>query len=166
LNFYNARVLDIKLIKAETKDLGDIISHVDKQIIEVESARDALMLQLPNLPHESVPAGKSAEDNPEVRLFGEKATFAFKPKSHVELCESLKLVDFARAAKLSGSGFLLYTNWGARLERALIQFLLDLHISQHGYTEVSPPFMVNRHACLESGSFQNLINITACGRSR
>jgi seryl-tRNA synthetase len=131
--------------KAETKDLGDIISHVDKQIIEVESARDALMLQLPNLPHESVPAGKSAEDNPEVRLFGEKATFAFKPKSHVELCESLKLVDFARAAKLSGSGFLLYTNWGARLERALIQFLLDLHISQHGYTEVSPPFVVNKH---------------------
>ena len=139
--------------KAETKDLGDIISHVDKQIIEVESARDALMLQLPNLPHESVPAGKSAEDNPEVRLFGEKATFAFKPKSHVELCESLKLVDFARAAKLSGSGFLLYTNWGARLERALIQFLLDLHISQHGYTEVSPPFVVNKACMFGVGQF-------------
>jgi seryl-tRNA synthetase len=139
--------------KAETKDLGDIISHVDKQIIEVESARDALMLQLPNLPHESVPAGKSAEDNPEVRLFGEKATFAFKPKSHVELCESLKRVDLARAAKLSGSGFLLYTNWGARLERALIQFLLDLHISQHGYTEVSPPFVVNKACMFGVGQF-------------
>ncbi len=88
------------------------------------------MLQLPNLPHESVPVGKTAEDNPEIRVHGEKATFAFKPKSHVELCESLKLVDFARAAKLSGSGFLLYTNWGARLERALIQFLLDLHITR------------------------------------
>ena len=102
------------------------------------------MLHLPNLPHESVPAGKSAEDNPEIRAHGAKAAFSFKPKTHVELCESLKLVDFARAAKLSGSGFLLYTNWGARLERALIQFLLDLHITQHGYTEVSPPFMVGR----------------------
>jgi seryl-tRNA synthetase len=106
------------------------------------------MLQLPNLPHESVPVGKTAADNPEVRAHGAKAAFAFKPKSHVELCESLKLVDFARAAKLSGSGFLLYTNWGARLERALIQFLLDLHVTQHGYTEVSPPFVVGPQ-CLE-----------------
>jgi len=95
-----------------------------------------------------VPIGKTAADNPEIWLCGEKPQFAFKPKSHVELCESLKLVDFARGAKLSGSGFLLYTNWGARLERALIQFLLDLHITQHGYTEVSPPFMVGPQ-CLE-----------------
>ena len=107
-----------------------------------------LMLQLPNLPHESVPDGKTAEDNPVVRVHGEKAAFAFKPKSHVELCESLKLVDFARGAKLSGSGFLLYLNWGARLERALIQMLLDLHTREHGYTEVSPPFVVGPH-CLE-----------------
>jgi seryl-tRNA synthetase len=134
--------------KAETRDLGDIISHVDKQIIEVEEARDELMLCLPNLPHESVALGKTAADNPVVRVFGAKPEFAFKPKSHVELCESLKLLDFARAAKLSGSGFLLYTNWGAKLERALIQFLLDLHTTQHGYTEVSPPFMVGPQ-CLE-----------------
>ncbi|HZF02228.1 MAG TPA: serine--tRNA ligase [Methylomirabilota bacterium] len=134
--------------KAETKDLGDKISALDKQATEVETTRDALMLQLPNLPHESVKVGKSAEDNPVVRTHGEKINFTFKPKSHVELCESLKLVDFARAAKLSGSGFLLYTNWGARLERALIQFLLDLHISEHGYTEVSPPLMVGSQ-CLE-----------------
>lgn len=107
-----------------------------------------LMLQLPNLPHESVPPGKSAQDNLEIRVHGEKANFSFKPKSHVELCESLMLVDFARGAKLSGSGFLLYTNWGARLERALIQFLLDLHIHEHGYTEVSPPLMVGPQ-CLE-----------------
>jgi seryl-tRNA synthetase len=128
--------------KAETRELGDKIAALDKQAAESESARDALMLRLPNLPHESVPVGKTAEDNPEIRVHGAKATFAFKPKSHVELCESLKLVDFARGAKLSGSGFLLYTNWGARLERALIQFLLDLHVTEHGYTEVSPPFMV------------------------
>ncbi len=112
-----------------------------------------LMLQLPNLPHESVSVGKSAEENPEIRVHGTKATYDFKPKSHVELCESLKLVDFARAVKISGSGFLLYTNWGARLERALIQFLLDLHITQHGYTEVSPPFMVNEACMYGVGQF-------------
>ena len=139
--------------KAETKDLGDKIAALDRQASEVEAARDALMLQLPNLPNESVPAGKTAEDNPEVRVYGTKPEFAFKAKSHVELCESLKLVDFARAAKLSGSGFLLYTNWGARLERALISFLLDLHITQHDYTEVSPPLMVGEQCLVGVGQF-------------
>jgi len=134
--------------KTETRELGDRIAALDKQAGEVEAARNALMLQLPNLPHESVPEGKTAADNREVRVHGEKATFAFKPKPHIELCESLKLVDFARGAKLSGSGFILYTNWGARLERALIQFLLDLHTTEHGYIEVSPPFMVGPQ-CLE-----------------
>src|SRR5262249_42413228 len=110
--------------KKETRDLGDRIAQLDKQATEADPARDELMLRLPNLPHESVPVGRSAEDNPVVRLHGEKPVFAFKPKAHVELCEQLKLVDFARAAKLSGSGFVLYTNWGAKLERALIQLLL------------------------------------------
>jgi seryl-tRNA synthetase len=134
--------------KAETRDLGEIIAHVDKQIGEIEASRNALILQLPNLPHQSVPDGKTAENNREIRVHGEKPAFAFKPKSHIELCESLKLVDFTRGAKLSGSGFILYTNWGARLERALIQFLLDLHTQEHGYVEVSPPFMVGPQ-CLE-----------------
>ena len=134
--------------KAETKEWGEKIAALDKEAAEIEAARDRLMLSLPNLPHESVVIGKTAADNPEVRVFGAKPHFDFKPKSHVDLCESLKLVDFARAAKISGSGFLLYTNWGARLERALIQFLLDLHITQHGYTEVSPPFAVGPQ-CLE-----------------
>ncbi len=139
--------------KAETKDLGDQITALDNQAKGVEAKRDELMLRLPNLPHESVPPGKGAEDNSVMRIHGEKPNFAFKPKSHVELCESLKLVDFARAAKLSGNGFILYTNWGAKLERALIQFLLDLHTSEHGYTEVSPPFMVGPQ-CLEgAGQF-------------
>jgi seryl-tRNA synthetase len=136
----------IKEKQEEMRELGDKIASLEE--INADSSRDRLMLQLPNLPHESVPVGKTAEDNPELRVHGAKATFAFKPKSHVELCDSLKLVDFARGAKLSGSGFLLYTNWGARLERALIQFLLDLHTTQHGYTEVSPPFMVGPQ-CLE-----------------
>jgi len=139
--------------KPETKDLGDKIGVLDKQAAVAEAARDALMLQLPNLPHESVVLGKSAEDNPEVRIHGAKVNYNFKPKSHVELCEALKLVDFARGAKLSGSGFLLYTNWGARLERALISFLLDLHITEHNYTEVSPPFMVGEHCLVGVGQF-------------
>ena len=134
--------------KRETRELGDRIAELDRQAAATEATRDALMLRLPNLPHASVPPGRTAADNPVVRTFGEKPAFAFAPKSHVELCEALKLVDFARATKLSGSGFLLYTHWGARLERALIQFMLDLHTEQHGFTEVSPPLMVGPQ-CLE-----------------
>jgi seryl-tRNA synthetase len=139
--------------KKETRDLGDRITQLDKEVTECDAERDKLMLQLPNLPHESVPAGKTAEDNPVIRTFGEKASFAFKPKTHVELCEHLKLVDFVRAVKLSGSGFILYTNWGAKLERALIQFLLDLHTNEHNYTEVSPPFMVAPQCLVGVGQF-------------
>ncbi len=134
--------------KAETRELGERIAILDKEAAQAETALDTLMLQLPNLPHESVPHGKSAEDNRQIRVQGEKPAYSFKPRSHVELCESLNLVDFERATKLSGSGFILYTNWGARLERALIQFLLDLHVQEHGYTEVSPPFVVGPQ-CLE-----------------
>jgi seryl-tRNA synthetase len=134
--------------KQETRELGDRIAQLDKQTVEGEETLRQVMLRLPNLPHESVPQGRSAADNPVVRVYGEKPAFGFKPKSHVELCESLKLIDFERATKLSGSGFVLYTNWGAKLERALIQFMLDLHTREHGYTEVSPPFMVGPH-CLE-----------------
>ena len=139
--------------KKETRDLGDRITQLDAKVAECDTERDTLMLQLPNLPHESVPTGKTAEDNPEIRTFGQKPAFSFKPKTHVELCEQLKLVDFVRGAKLSGSGFILYTNWGAKLERALIQFLLDLHTQEHGYTEVSPPLMVAPHCLVGVGQF-------------
>jgi seryl-tRNA synthetase len=139
--------------KAETRALGDQIAGLDKASAQAEEQRDALLLQLPNLPNEKVKIGKSAEDNPEMRVWGEKVHLDFNPKTHVELCESLKLVDFARGAKLSGSGFLLYTGWGARLERALIQFLLDLHVGEHGYTEISPPFLVGRDCMVGVGQF-------------
>jgi seryl-tRNA synthetase len=134
--------------KKETSDLGERIVKLDAMAETAETERNQLMLRLPNLPHMSVPVGNSAADNPVVRMHGEKPAFAFKPKSHVDLCESLGLVDFTRAVKLAGSGFALYTNWGAKLERALIQFMLDLHTGEHGYTEVSPPFMVGPQ-CLE-----------------
>ena len=144
----HGKIVEADAKKTETRDLGDRIARLDTEAALADKARDMRILQLPNLPHESVPEGKTAEDNREVRVHGEKPTFAFKPKSHIELCESLKLVDFTRGVKLSGSGFILYTNWGARLERALIQFLLDLHTTEHGYVEVSPPFMVGPQ-CLE-----------------
>ena len=139
--------------KAETGNLGARIAALDKEVAEAGEQRDALLLQLPNLPHESVKIGQSAADNVEVRTWGGKALLEFKPKTHVELCESLRLVDFARAAKIAGAGFLLYTGWGARLERALIQFLLDLHVGEHGYTEISPPFLVNRDCMVGVGQF-------------
>jgi seryl-tRNA synthetase len=139
--------------KAESKNAGERIAELDRQVAEIESRRDAMLLRLPNLPHSSVPAGKDASDNPEIRTWGQKPSFSFKPKSHTELCESLRMVDFTRGAKLSGSGFLLYTNWGARLERALIQYLLDLHITQHGYTEVSPPYIISRDCMVGVGQF-------------
>jgi seryl-tRNA synthetase len=142
------RIEEAEAKKRETRDLGDRIASLDKESADADAARAQWMLRLPNLPHSSVPAGRTAADNPLVRVQGEPPHFEFKPRTHVELCEHLKLVDFARAAKLSGSGFLLYTHRGAKLERALIQFLLDLHTGEHGYTEISPPFMVGP-ACLE-----------------
>jgi len=139
--------------KKETRELGDRINALDKSASEAEAARDAVLIRLPNLPHPSVAIGKHAADNPVIRVHGTKPAPAFTLRSHVELCESLKLVDFARGAKISGSGFLLYTGWGARLERALIQFLLDLHTTQHGYTEISPPFVVTRDCMVGVGQF-------------
>jgi seryl-tRNA synthetase len=139
--------------KAETRSIGEKISQLDGSVAELENKRDDILIRLPNLPQSSVNVGRTAEDNPVIRQHGEKASPAFKVKGHVDLCEKLKLVDFARGTKLSGSGFLLYTHWGAKLERALIQFLLDLHTSEHGYTEVSPPFIISRDCMTGVGQF-------------
>ena len=142
------KLIEAEAKKIETRDIGDKIAVLDKEVATVESRRDEALLRLPNLPHSSVAIGKSAEDNAFIREHGHKPEFNFKPKSHVELCESLKLVDFARGAKLTGSGFLLYTDFGARLERALIAFMLDLHTAEHGFKEVAPPHIIGRH-CME-----------------
>lgn len=139
--------------KAATKEIGDRIAELDQQANQTTEEQQDILLTLPNLPHETVPAGVSETDNPEIRQWGERASHPFQPKTHVELCEQLGLIDFARGAKLAGSGFLLYTGWGARLERALIQFLLDLHTKEHGYTEVSPPFVVNPDCMTGVGQF-------------
>lgn len=142
------KIAEAEAKKAETRQIGDRIPELDRQVAAIESNREGIMLRVPNLPHETVPVGKTSEDNPVLRTWGNKPALAFKPKGHIELCEQLGLIDFARGAKLSGSGFMLYTNWGAKLERALIQFLFDLHTTEHGYTEVSPPYIIGAH-CME-----------------
>jgi len=139
--------------KTDTREIGEQIMQLDKAVAQAEGERERILLRLPNMPHASVAIGKSAADNSVIRTWGEKPCHDFKPKSHVELCEALRLVDFTRGAKLSGSGFLLFTDWGARLERALIQLMLDLHVNEHGYIEVSPPFMVTRDCMIGSGQF-------------
>lgn len=144
---------EAEFLKAEVRSIGDRIGELDRVVAEAETRRDELILRLPNLPHETVAVGADSSENPVIRVVGRPTEFPFTPLNHVDLCNRLKLVDFARGAKLSGSGFLLYTGWGARLERALIQFLLDLHTQEHGYTEVAPPYIVGEHCMVGVGQF-------------
>jgi seryl-tRNA synthetase len=144
--------------KIQVRELSAKADALNIKKVEVDGAFNELLLQLPNFAHESVPVGAGESANVEIKVHGEKPPFAFKPSSHLDICESLGLIDFERGAKLAGSGFLLYTNWGARLERAMIQFLLDLHVHEHGYVEVSPPFMV-RAECMEGvGQFPKFLD--------
>ena len=152
------KLAEVEAKKEDTRQIGDRITELDQGVAEAEQARDQILLRLPNLPHANVAIGKTSADNREVRVRGAQPNFSFQPKSHIDLCEKLGLVDFARGAKLSGSGFLLYTNWGARLERSLIQFLLDLHTQEHGYTEVSPPYIVSRDCMVGVGQFPKFVD--------
>jgi seryl-tRNA synthetase len=137
---------DTSSVEAEVRALGDEVARLNDLSALLDEKQRDLLLQLPNLPHERCPVGADAEANPEVRVWGERPTFQFTPKSHVELGETLSLFDFERAAKISGSAFVCFTGAGARLERALLNFLLDLHTSRHGYTELSTPFVVRPEA--------------------
>ncbi|MBO4545342.1 MAG: serine--tRNA ligase, partial [Verrucomicrobia bacterium] len=98
--------------KKETADIGRKISDLDKELVEIEEKRQDILLRTPNTPHDSVPTGKDSNDNPVIKVYGEKPVYNFKPLNHIELCEKLGLIDFARATKISGRGFVLYTNWG------------------------------------------------------
>ena len=133
---------DTAEIQRQTREMGERIAALDVEIRGIEEEQGALLLAIPNLPHESVPVGEDATANEVARVWGEKREFAFQPKDHVALGEALGLFDFERAARMSGAGFPLFIGAGARLERALIQFMLDLHTTRHGYTEVSPPHVV------------------------
>jgi seryl-tRNA synthetase len=139
--------------RSELKKLSDEVKRREGELKEVEAELEERLLVVPNLPHESVPDGKSDAENPVVRTAGEKPAFDFAPKAHWELGEKLGILDQDRAAKLSGARFSVLYGLGARLERALITFMLDLHTKEHGYTEVYPPFLVKSDALRGTGNF-------------
>ncbi|MEW9672361.1 serine--tRNA ligase [Ammoniphilus sp. 3BR4] len=135
----------------EMKGVGDKIKEFDEEIRNVEEELDQILLTIPNIPHESVPVGASEEDNVPVRHWGEPKEFLFEPKAHWDIASELGILDFEAAAKVTGSRFVFYKGLGSRLERALIQFMLDLHVDQHGYVEMMPPQMVNRASMTGTG---------------
>ncbi|MBI3535274.1 MAG: serine--tRNA ligase, partial [Deltaproteobacteria bacterium] len=137
---------------AETRELGVKIHDLELELQATENKLRKVLLELPNLPNESVPEGSDSSFNVEIKKWGELPKFSFTPKDHVDIGERLEILDFERAGKLSGSRFSLYLGAGAALERALIQFMLDLHTREHGYTEVIPPFMVNRETMTGTGN--------------
>lgn len=135
----------------EMRTVGDKIKAFDDELREVEEELHQILLQIPNVPHESVPIGVDENDNVEVRKWGDLPEFSFEPKPHWEIADHLNILDFERAAKVTGSRFVFYKGLGARLERALINFMLDLHVDEHGYEEVLPPYLVNRMSLIGTG---------------
>jgi seryl-tRNA synthetase len=142
---------DASQIIAETKDMRVQIQEMEAAAQEYDTRLSELLVGIPNMPHESVPVGKGAEDNVEVRRWGTTPKFDFTPKPHWELGEQLGILDLERAVKLSGARFAVYWDAGARLERALANFMLDVHTKEHGYTEVLPPYLVNSESMYGTG---------------
>lgn len=138
------------LIK-EMREVGEQIKKLDEELNGVEEKLNQLLLSIPNMPHESVPLGESEDDNVEIRKWGEVQSFEYEAKPHWDLAVDLGIIDFERAAKVTGSRFVFYKGLGAKLERALMNFMLDLHIEEHGYEEMLPPYMVNRASLTGTG---------------
>src|SRR5579862_6011046 len=138
-------------ILAEMKQVSEKIKQTDERIVELDAKQRDLLLTLPNVPHSSVPVGKGAEDNVEVRRWGTPPKFDFTPKPHWEVGERAGILDLAEATKITGARFAVYKSWGARLERALANFFLDVHTREHGYTEILPPFLVNTASLMAAG---------------
>ena len=130
-------------IQEEVRKLGDEVKALEEKQVELDSIQRDMLLRTPNTPDESTPIGVSEDDNVPVKFWGEPTKFNFEPKAHWDICEEKNLVDFERGVKISQSRFTLYRGKGARLERAIIQFFLDLHTEEHGYEEILPPFMAN-----------------------
>lgn len=157
----NAASKQISALKKEKKDadeaiqemrsVGDEISTLDAELKEIEEKLGHIMLSIPNIPDKSVPIGEDEDDNVEVRAWGEKPQFDSEPTAHWDVATNLDILDFERAAKVTGSRFVFYKGLGARLERALLNFMMDLHADEHGYTEVLPPYMVNRESMTGTG---------------
>lgn len=152
---------DVTEILAEMKKVSDSITELDVKLREVENQLNEILMYIPNLPHESVPVGKSSEENVEVRRwlpegFSFEPENGIKPLDHIELGKKLNILDFERGAKVSGSGFPVYKGKGATLERALINFMLDYHLQHHGYSEIFPPFLVNRDSMRGTGQLPKM----------
>ncbi len=138
---------------AEMKTVGQKIKTFDGQVTEIDEKIQEIATTLPNIPHEDVPVGKDENDNVEVRRYGQVRDFSFEPKAHWDIAENLDILDFERGAKVSGSRFVYYKGLGARLERALYNFMLDLHVYEQGYTEMITPYAVNSQAMFGTGQF-------------
>lgn len=136
---------------AEMRQVGDRIKQLDEEVRSLEAGISDKLLGIPNVPHESVPVGSSEDDNVEVRRWGQVPQFEFDPASHWDIASELGIVDFERATKVTGSRFVFFKGAGARLERALAQFMLDTHVDQHGYVEMLPPYIVNRDSMTGTG---------------
>ncbi|MBN1913968.1 MAG: serine--tRNA ligase [Candidatus Omnitrophica bacterium] len=146
---------DAKEKIASMKSIAQNIDSLEVKLREFDAQLDKAILTVPNIPHESIPRG-DASCSKIVRTWGEQRQFDFKPLTHTDLCQHMDIIDFARATKITGSNFILYKGQGARLERALINFMLDLHVKKHGYTEIFPPFLVNRASMTGTGQLPKL----------
>ncbi|SFB29640.1 seryl-tRNA synthetase [Lentibacillus halodurans] len=135
----------------EMREVGEKIKELDTELKEIETSLEIIMMSIPNIPHESVPIGEDENDNVEVRKWGDLPTFNFDEKPHWDIAADLDILDFERAAKVTGSRFVFYKGLGTRLERALISFMMDLHADEHGYTEMMPPQIVNRGSLTGTG---------------
>jgi len=149
---------DVSSLMKEMGEVAEKIKQLNIELTETASQLDQLLLWVPNMPHESVPVGKDEAANQFIREWGEKPSFGFTPKDHLDLATQNQLLDMNRGAKITGSGFPVYTNFGAQLERALINFMLDFHIQKHGYKEVCVPAIVNRKTMTGTGQLPKLEN--------
>jgi seryl-tRNA synthetase len=135
----------------EMREVGDRIKVLDEELSGVEETLELLLMSIPNIPHESVPIGDTEDENVEIRQWGTVRDFEFETKAHWDVADHLGILDFERAGKVTGSRFVFYKGLGARLERALMNFMLDLHVDEHGYTEILPPYLVNRASMTGTG---------------
>ncbi|SNR87228.1 serine--tRNA ligase [Desulfurobacterium atlanticum] len=149
--FKEKKIEEANIKKSKVEEISGRIKELEENLKEIEKSFKSLLLNIPNIPHESVPVGDDENENIPVRYWGEKPEFDFEPTPHWETGEKLGILEFERAAKLSGSRFVIYKNWGAKLERALINFMLDLHTQEHGYEEIIPPFLVNSETLTGTG---------------
>jgi seryl-tRNA synthetase len=157
-NVVSEQIADMKRRKEETdafvadmRDVSGRIKELDGSLSEIESDLNAFLLEIPNIPHSSVPVGKDSSDNPVLKQVGDIPEFEFEPRPHWDIGQDLGILDFERAAKITGARFPLYIGVGSKLERALINFMLDIHTTEHKYVEILPPFIVNRQSLTHTG---------------